>query len=153
MNKLLLLFILLAGLMTASFVGLVVQANNQPTESMVKVLPPLPPVIDEDELWMLVNNWRKSEGRKEYLKSDLLCSFANERKYDLVNDYSHDGFHKRYDNNSFYVSENIVGASSEQEALDKWLNSASHAAALREPYSHSCIKCQNRYCVQLFANL
>ena len=147
--KYIVLLIFLA-VLTACLTGLVLK-NSTPAKSVV-IDNPVPQINDE-ELWVLVNNWRKSEGRKEYKESELLCSFANERKYDLVKDYSHDGFHKRYDNNSFYISENIVAASSGKEALDKWLNSPAHAAALREPYSHSCIKCQNRYCVQLFANL
>jgi len=112
------------------------------------------PGVDENYLWDVVQSWRKSEGKKPYIKHPEICQMAKERAEEIAVDFSHDKFSEKYDGTVPYIlSENLANASTAEEMLDGWLNSASHAAALNKNYKYSCISCRYIRCVQLFSNL
>lgn len=108
--------------------------------------------IDEDRLWEVVNEWREKQGKSLYKTDIVLCGYANERVKKIQSDWSHDGFHTLKKVDQFTtLGENILNDfDNEETGLNSWLNSTTHKANLDENFSHSCIRCENNYCVQLF---
>jgi uncharacterized protein YkwD len=107
--------------------------------------------IDEDVLWDEVQEWRKTNNLPLYQKSELTCRVATERLADTrkPGGWSHNGFNaERWCKTDCVLSENI---SLDDNPLEGWLNSPPHAAALRENYPYSCIKCEGTYCVHIFS--
>lgn len=134
-------------------VGFLLVAKNK---VLVKNLPsPTPtftiPRLNTDNLWSLIENWRQSKGLKPYIKDQRLCDIASDRVDDF--DYNHSGLYAKYSNYPYVISENLVwNSADETAALDQWLNSPTHLENLEKPYTHSCIACVNRYCVQIFSS-
>lgn len=111
--------------------------------------------IDSDKLLSLINSWRKSQGFAEYIKDNRLCEIAKDRADDTVcrrAECVHDGFVQKYSNYSFVIAENITGAYSEQDALDRWLSSKPHRNTLEKSYKYSCVACKGQLCVQIFSS-
>ena len=113
--------------------------------------------INENSLFDTIQEWRLREGLPRYQKSDFLCEIAEKRLGDIKQNYSHDGFRatlEQFCKNDCTVSENLVHGPlyGEETALNAWLNSASHSAALRENYKFSCVKSDGYYAVHLFGN-
>lgn len=111
------------------------------------------PDLDDRKLWSLIQEWRKSEGLKEYSEDNLLCNLSKSRLVEIQDNYEHRLFtQKDYSSmKTNELSENINLAFSEEQTLDSWLKSASHSSALKRNYVRSCLRCENEYCVQLFA--
>jgi len=89
--------------------------------------------------------------RSKYIKDERLCTIAKDRVDDTQLD-NHQGFIEKYSSYPYVIQENLALVSSEKKMLKEWLASPGHAAALRKPYTHSCIVCQDRYCVQIFSS-
>lgn len=126
---------------------------------------PLPSVptqseeLDADKLWNLVNEYRLGKNLSPFIKSQPLCNIAKDRAAYLTDkyysEYNHDKFLEtvnRYLSPDIEVSENITGGTSEQDALDNWLNSPSHKQAIEASWKYSCIACSSRNCAQIFSN-
>lgn len=114
-------------------------------------------VISESDLTKIIQEWRLSQGLKQYTVDPNLCTFANKRVGEIFNtgkNMSHDGIWK-YESQLFEkyqgFSENLSIDFSPEKTLDGWLHSASHEANLRRDRPLTCIKCKGYYCVQLFA--
>lgn len=110
------------------------------------------PLVSSEKLMSVVNNWRHTQGLKPYTKNDWLCEQAEKRVKEIQIDFSHNGFWNikgDYRDLAENLSKDIFN---EHQHLNGWLNSASHAANLKANYYFSCIRCENNYCVQLFAN-
>lgn len=112
----------------------------------------VPEVADEEDLWTEVNDWKERVGGYRYIKDKKLCEYASIRVEELKKDYSHNGFRNLHRTDSFIkLGENL---SSGEEAvnviLQLWLTSPTHKANLDENFTHSCIKCEENYCVHLF---
>lgn len=87
----------------------------------------------------------------EYRENDYLCKVADTRVSQIKTEFSHRLFKEIKDSGGFTtIGENLAEDSSEQSMLNGWLLSASHSAALHDNYSDTCVKCDGRYCVQLF---
>lgn len=116
--------------------------------------------LNQDKLWSLVQEWRVSENLPPYIKDPQLCEIAKKRAPEIKNELEnpHAGFKAAVKGSTLtsnvLVTENNVGALSETNALNQWLNSASHAAQLRRSdYKYSCIATDGgTYAVQVFAN-
>lgn len=115
--------------------------------------------LNSDKLWSLIEEWRTKEGLPAYIKDQRICDIANNRILEVDKEIKENAPHKGFVDavKDFPIrggsfSENIVGAGSEEEALDKWLRSASHSAALRKSYTYSCISTKGPYAIQEFAN-
>jgi uncharacterized protein YkwD len=114
--------------------------------------------ISEDRLFKAVNQWRESQNKQTYITSPVLCGFATQRVKEIQSDWSHDGFKELSKTGEVYkfqnfsqTGENILRDFSEENGgLESWLNSPTHRANLDSDFTHSCIRCENNYCVQLF---
>lgn len=114
-------------------------------------------VIPEADLTKIIQEWRLSQGLKQYTVDPNLCTFAKKRADEIFtekNDMSHDGIWK-YKSELLGTyegfSENLARNWSPELMLDWWLHSASHEANLRRDRPLTCVKCKGYYCVQLFA--
>lgn len=150
MNKFILIIIfLVAFLVGPSFlVSLLPEtsANNAP------VTKPL----NADQLWSLIQTWRQSDdcrpgGCQTYIKDQRLCEIAEARVKDGSD--NHEGLYSKYSSYPYAIQENSTGAFSDDEALQKWLNSPPHAATLRKDYRYSCIAVSPTFTIQIFSNL
>ena len=113
--------------------------------------------LDSDKLWMIVNDWRISEGLAEYQKSELLCDIARSRIYQVKSDWSHNGFVptlNRIVGNQYHdIGENLAKDHiSEEQTLSNWLLSPSHRQNLDANYRYSCVVTDEQYAVQIFGN-
>lgn len=128
-----------------------VEAPKQPLIRSIAPSP-TPRVLNEKELWSLVQEWRKENNLKAYREDAWLCAAALKRLDQIKTDWSHDGFYAmqlRYD----YVSENLgKDADDAGTLLNTWLESPSHRDNLLKPYKDSCIETEGTYAVQMFAN-
>lgn len=115
-------------------------------------------LISAEKLMSTVNDWRYSQGLQIYKNDERLCELANARAVESQLDFSHKAFYKRVDSSSVGfgykdLAENLIsGYNDENKALNIWLSSPTHLKNLKYNYSHSCIGCDNNYCVQIFAN-
>lgn len=117
---------------------------------------PTPAPISSEKLMSVVNDWRQAQGLQIYKENELTCSFAQIRVKEIEINFSHDGFNgKRMCGNlECWASENLSqGFTTEKDTLNGWLNSPEHLKNLKADYYYSCIKCENNYCAQEFANL
>lgn len=130
------------------------QAEKQ---AQIQNATPTPYLLSEDKLWTLINNYRESKSLKPFIKDQKLCDIAEFRVVQLKTkegDYfNHDGFHELLDGNKIKYAENITGGYSEENALDRWLNSPPHKEAIEAEWKYSCVATGNNYAVQIFSNL
>ena len=111
-------------------------------------------------LWDLVNNWRIESKLRPFKRDNRLCILAKIRVKEILSDFGHDGFNKKFMGNTFKndgywkyskLGENLAKFVTDEDViLNMWLNSASHAANLKDNYLYSCIECESGYCVQMF---
>ena len=158
---LVLAIMLIAG---AFFAGILYRSQTHATtEQVVKEVPNQPIVeptirpLDAEQLWSLVNNWRTSEGLREYQKNELLCDIARSRIYQIRDDWSHDGFvptvNRVFGNRYRDIGENLAtDMITEGDALTGWLWSSTHKENLLKNYRYSCIATDGRFAVQIFGN-
>lgn len=107
--------------------------------------------IDGDFLFQQIQWFRKRNSLKEYQTSDFLCKVAEQRLAETKVNWSHDGFYYKRFCDSCTLGENLYrDGKTEVHVLDGWLKSPSHAAALRAPYTHSCLKTDGNYVVHIF---
>lgn len=134
-------------LLLAKYLADVTTAPIKPSTT-VPTLYPTPYVFSEDRLWDLIQNWKKPP----YEKSEFLCSIASTRLEEVKANWSHQGFEAdRFCTGDCYIGENLVkNFSYEPVAFNSWLTSASHRENLDANYTHSCLKCSDSTCVQIF---
>jgi hypothetical protein len=115
---------------------------------------PSPKVYSQDTLWQLIQQFRVDNELQPYKEETQLCSFADRRLQEIQTSFTHTLFKTEalaYPFQTF--SENLSrNFDNEAETLQGWLYSSTHAENLRKPYIYSCLRCQNSYCVQEFAN-
>lgn len=112
--------------------------------------------INTETLWSLVQKWRTDNGFQTYMKDQNLCAIATKRVNQLKKiapeKRDHELFESNYSNYPSAMVENITGGTSEQDALERWLNSPPHRATLEKPYKYSCIATKDDFAVQIFSN-
>lgn len=116
-----------------------------------------PAQIDEDKLWTVVNEWKYEEDGYSFSKNANLCEYADIRAKQIKTDWSHEGvkdFYPLIYSHGFHNAGENLGRDIVREdyLLNSWLNSPTHRANLEKNYTHSCIRCEDNYCVQLFAS-
>lgn len=113
--------------------------------------------LNGEKLFELTNKWRLENSLNSYVKSELLCSFANKRLEEIKNDFSHDGFDSKSQDFLVATKYDAIGENiardyiNEEKTLKGWLNSPSHLKTLSDPYTDSCLLCEKTCCVQIFA--
>lgn len=117
-----------------------------------------PQLLSSAGLFSEIQNWRMSKGEATYIVDQKLCSYADKRLNQILTDFSHKGFEassaEELGVTGFRrIGENLsMGFIENRAVLVAWLNSKSHRENLEESYTHSCLKCLNNYCVQIFAS-
>jgi uncharacterized protein YkwD len=161
MNKFVIFLVFLIALMTVKVVSdvrsfreltqVTVIATHEPTPNNPTSVP-----FSSEKLMTLINKWRVSQGLQPYTESTTTCTVAKIRLQETQENWSHDGFveaHNKYAPQS-YMSENLSrDSSSEQITLQDWILSPSHFDNLKKDYPHSCLKCENGFCVDIFSNI
>ncbi|NAY91845.1 CAP domain-containing protein [Muricauda sp. JGD-17] len=108
------------------------------------------PTEMEGTLLDLVNAYRNSVGVDALEKSPSAYKYAQEHNEYMIskNSLSHDNFEERAskiaeETNAKSVSENVARFyTTAEQALEGWLNSASHRAALEGNYTHTTLSVQ-----------
>lgn len=112
-------------------------------------------VLNAESLFNMVNTYRAQRGLPPFEKDERICAIAVSRAPELdgeiwVTRTMHAGFYAR--NLPYWATENIISTQTEQEALNWWLNSPVHRAALLGNYKYACLACQGRSCGMVFTN-
>lgn len=114
---------------------------------------PTPVVLSSEKLWEIIQNWRTSQNLPKYVKDIRLCTIATSRLPEIPQEnVPHERFLERFHSSPYKIGENVTGAISESDALNKWLASPPHRKALESSWKYSCTKCEKDYCVQIFSN-
>lgn len=147
MKKVILLILVFLLILSSYLVGF-----NHGYDSTITVSP-TPYSLDQDRLFNIVNIWKTSQNSEPYIEDSRLCKLAETRLIEIEKNFSHRDFDKH--SRDFFnasLGENLsTGYSSEKETFDAWLASPTHKENLDKDYSHSCIRCNNNKCVQIFA--
>jgi uncharacterized protein YkwD len=103
----------------------------------------------------MVNAYRSSIGLASFQKDERICSVAASRGPELDNEIyvthtMHAGFYAR--NLPYWATENMISMQTEQQALDWWLHSPVHRAAIEGDYKYACTGCYGRSCDMIFTN-
>jgi uncharacterized protein YkwD len=112
-------------------------------------------VLNADVLFNMVNAYRSSIGLASFQKDERICSVAASRGPELDNEIyvthtMHAGFYAR--NLPYWATENMISMQTEQQALDWWLHSPVHRAAIEGDYKYACTGCYGRSCDMIFTN-
>lgn len=113
------------------------------TRPIISVERPVP-----HDPWPDIQNWRVANNKLPYMKSPDLCELADARVYQLVTDWSHNGFFPmikpmRYVQNGENLSKDIIP----DNVLGAWLDSPKHKELLEAEYPYACVVCNGRFCV------
>lgn len=111
--------------------------------------------LNADTLFALVNKHRTSKNLTEFKKDPRICELATQRATEIQNEiygpsYMHAGFFAR--NLPYFATENIIHHSTEQTALNWWLNSPVHRSAIEGNYQYACVACYAYNCSMIFTN-
>ncbi len=138
-----------------SYIGFTRAAvETKPTQTVNQVKS-----FTEAGLWSLIQEWRNTNNLGSYIEDQRLCDIATIRadeqgRSGKLDD--HRGFHARYDNSPYFLSENSVlcnrNVCANEDILMDWISSPSHAKALTAPYKYSCLRCEGNVCDQIFSN-
>lgn len=114
---------------------------------------------NQEAIFNAVNSWRVENGMTAFAKDENLCDYASLR-IDQINEFgfSHDLFRKElpdfmYENSFANVGENLFEGTDRKEKviLLGWLNSPTHRENIEYNWDSSCVRCDSRTCVQIFA--
>lgn len=125
------------------------------------------PNISNRKMSDQINSIRMANHLDPLMESENLCYLSSIRLSELHTTYNHDKFADiayRYaeDNGYITISENIAGVplsagvfkdlSPESRVSKSWMSSPPHKAAILDPrFTQTCVKCDSKYCVQIFA--
>lgn len=113
--------------------------------------------LDASKVWELVQGYRSQIALEPFIQDDSLCPMAINRVAEIQSDWSHNGAYD--DIEALYASgaytrigENLGKDYTDEEMLlAEWSLSETHLENLTSTNTHSCIKCEGLYCVQVFA--
>ena len=111
--------------------------------------------LSADVLFDLVNNHRKNLGLTQFEHDTRVCSVAESRRDEMVNEIlvtrtMHAGFYSK--DLPYIATENLIYQHTETEALNWWLNSKVHRAAVEGNYKYACGVCNGQVCNMVFTN-
>lgn len=130
-------------------------ATNVPAQSVSSAPTASGSVLNADVLFTMVNAYRNSIGLTPFQKDARICAIAASRGPELDNEIyvshtMHAGFYAR--NLPYWATENMISMQTEQQALDWWLHSPVHKAAIEGDYKYACTGCYGRSCDMIFTN-
>lgn len=111
--------------------------------------------LSADVLFDLTNSHRKDIGLSPFLHDKEVCSVAQSRKDEMVQEIFvthqlHAGFYAKI--LSYFATENLIWNNSEAGALNWWLHSPIHKAAIDGNYKYACGVCNGDVCDMIFTN-
>lgn len=114
-----------------------------------------PSGLNADILFALVNAHRRSINLTPFKKDSRICELTAQRATEIQNEiygssYMHAGFFAR--KLPYFATENIIHHSTEQTALNWWLNSSVHRSAIEGNYQYACVACFAYNCSMIFTN-
>lgn len=114
--------------------------------------------LNSEILFNMVNEHRIRIGIPALIKDDSLMQLAIVRAPELfdeifVNGNMHSGFYARANSLGYYATENIIYNQSESGALNWWLNSPIHRAAIENAtHTHTGIACSGKTCAMIYTH-
>lgn len=110
--------------------------------------------FSQAKLWQLIAEFQIKNIGRSSVESPKVCAMADKRLAETRSDWSHNGFYVHLKDFAYTkIAENIIkGYSTEQLALQGWLNSTSHRKNLAENFVYSCLRCEGNRCVHVFAS-
>lgn len=116
-------------------------------------------------LWTHIQDYKTSQGVQPYIQDQKLCKIAEKRLVQVRLDFDHADFANKEaqefltNSGAIHVAENLATFGfintepKEINQLNAWLNSPKHRETLDNArYTHSCLRCNQAYCVHLFAD-
>lgn len=112
--------------------------------------------LSADLLFDMINQHRTSISLPVYQKEAQVCAVAEGRKDEITHEIFvtgalHSGFWA--DNHAFWATENMIWQHTETEAMNWWLNSPVHRAAIEGDYTYACGTCNGEVCNMIFSSL
>lgn len=112
--------------------------------------------LSADVLFDMINQHRSQISLPVYQKEPQVCAIAAGRREEIVQEIFvtgqlHAGFWG--DNNPFWATENMIWQHSEKLAMNWWLNSPIHRAAIEGDYLYACGTCNGEVCNMIFSSL
>lgn len=131
------------------------EAPISPAVSPVQALPAPTATLSADTLFSLVNSHRAEIGLASFEHDAQVCSVAQSRAQEIpqeifVTHQLHAGFYAK--NLPYYATENLIWQHTEAEALNWWLHSPIHRAAIEGNYKYACGVCTGEVCNMVFTN-
>lgn len=99
----------------------------------------------EYKLITAINSYRGSKGLSAVRTDPLTCSFAKLRAQEISSNFSHTGFYNRVRDKSLpyprykQVTENLAWAPGNQDPVQMWINSPTHAANMLKNTPLVCV--------------
>lgn len=111
--------------------------------------------LSAELLFNLVNEHRTKLNLPAFEHDGGVCAVAEARKNEIVNEIFvthalHSGFYAK--NLPYWATENLIWQHSEAEALNWWLHSPVHRAAVEGNYKYACGVCNGEVCNMVFTN-
>ncbi len=112
--------------------------------------------LSAEVLFNMINEHRAQINLPAYQNEDQVCSIAAGRRDEIVEEIFvtgqlHAGFWG--DNHPFWATENMIWQHSEKLAMNWWLNSPIHRAAIEGDYLYACGTCNGEVCNMVFSSL
>lgn len=111
--------------------------------------------LSSDKLFAMVNEHRVRNGLQPFQNDQQIAQVAKSRAPELQNEiyggsYMHAGFQER--NLPYWATENMISQQSEEEALQWWLNSGVHRAAIEGDDTYASVACEGKNCAMIFTS-
>lgn len=111
--------------------------------------------LNSETLFNLTNDYRTRIGLSPLQREEKVCEIVKERVNEIHNEIFvtgrlHGGFYAK--NLPYFATENLIYAQTEEKALNWWLNSPIHKAAISGSYKYSCLECSGNSCSQVFTS-
>jgi uncharacterized protein YkwD len=112
--------------------------------------------LNADVLFSMANQKRAEAGLPAFEKHPEVCSVAESRKPEIENEVYgssliHAGFRTR--SLPWRATENMISQNTEEQAMNWWMNSSIHRAAILGTAKYACVACQNKTCAMIFSSL
>lgn len=107
--------------------------------------------LNGEILFNLTQSLRSKYHLEPYIKSEFLCQIAQKRLLVVEKKFSHDGFYYKYFCDDCYLGENLAeGYDTEIQVVTAWELSQTHLENLLAAFTHSCLKTDGFFVVQIF---
>lgn len=111
--------------------------------------------LSAELLFSVINGYRSKIGLPPFEHDGGVCAVAESRREEIVNEIFvthalHSGFYAK--NLPYWATENMIWQNDEIQALEWWLNSPVHKAAIEGSYKYACGVCNGQVCNMVFTS-